>query len=78
MSVEMNLNSLTGAYVDQVIIVEWHRAVGEAVCKGDPVVTVESRKVTVTLSAPCEGVLLEQRALAGEYLGIEEAVAIIG
>ena len=45
--------------VDEMIIVEWLVAVGEQVDKDQPLVMVETDKVTVEMPTPLAGVVVE-------------------
>jgi predicted deacylase len=42
-------------------VVEWLKAVGEAVSEGEPVVVVDAAKTTVEVNAPASGTLVEQK-----------------
>lgn len=45
--------------VDEMIIIEWLVAPGERVAEGQPLVIVETDKVTVEVPSPVSGVVVE-------------------
>ena len=70
---------VVGESITEVQIGEWLKAEGEAVAVDDPVVVIETDKVTVELPAPAAGVIgrrLKQKgesAAVGEVIGYLEA-----
>ena len=58
-------------------IVTVHRQAGEAVKRGDPVVTIESMKLQTTLPAPRDGILAEILRGAGETFEKDETIALL-
>lgn len=62
---------------DQVKILRWMKKVGEPVRKGDPLLEVETDKVTVEIEASDSGLLSEMRAKEGEVVSFNSVVAII-
>ena len=50
------------------LVVQWLKQAGERVEKGEPLVVIETDKVTVELEAPCAGVLDNTVAEPGEYV----------
>lgn len=59
-------------------LLEWLRQPGDAVAKGEPIAIVESDKANVELEAVASGVLLEQRAQAGEEVAVGAVIGRIG
>ncbi len=59
-------------------LLEWLRQPGDAVAKGEPLAIVESDKANVELEAVASGVLLEQRAQAGEEVAVGAVIGRIG
>lgn len=57
MRTEIKIAHLGGVMVEGAIVVAWLKQEGEVVKKGEPVVTVETRKITVDIPAPADGVL---------------------
>lgn len=76
MRTEIKIDHLGGVMVEGAIIVAWLKQEGEVVTKGEPVVTVETRKITADVAAPADGIL-RQRFSAGERVEIEEVIGII-
>lgn len=58
-------------------IVRWYKQVGEEVAQGEPLLEVETEKVSVDIEAPDEGVLSEIRAQAGETIDVGAVVGRI-
>jgi pyruvate dehydrogenase E2 component (dihydrolipoamide acetyltransferase) len=58
-------------------VLRWLKAEGEAVAKGEPLMEVETDKVTVEIEAPAEGLLAGVRAEAGSDVPVGQAVALI-
>jgi len=46
-------------------VVRWHKAEGDAVTKGEPLLEIETDKVTVDIEAPADGTLAGIRAANG-------------
>jgi pyruvate dehydrogenase E2 component (dihydrolipoamide acetyltransferase) len=59
-------------------LLEWLRQPGDAVAKGEPIAIVESDKANVELEAVASGVMLEQRAQAGEEVAVGAVIGRIG
>lgn len=80
MAIELKVPSF-GESITEVVIGEWLVAVGDQVAEDDPIVAIESEKITAELPAPSSGVIrqiLKQQgedALVGEVIGIMEAGA---
>jgi len=48
-----------GETVDEVVVLEWTVAVGDAVSKGDTLMRVETDKVEADLPSPVDGTVVE-------------------
>ena len=60
------------------VVLEWCKAEGEAVSRGDVIATVESEKAAFEVVAEEDGVLLRQDVAAGEEARVLEPIAWIG
>ena len=58
-------------------ILRWLKAEGDAVTKGEPVMEVETDKVTVDVEAPADGTLASVRAAEGADVPVGEVVALV-
>jgi len=58
-------------------VVQWLKAEGEQVTKGQPIVEVETDKATVELEAPADGVLTGFAATAGDDVPVGQVIAKI-
>ncbi len=58
-------------------VVQWLKAEGEQVTKGQPIVEVETDKATVELEAPADGVLTGLAATAGDDVPVGQVIAKI-
>ena len=58
-------------------IVEWLKQEGEPVEKGEPLLTVETDKVTVEVESPASGILAGVRAMPGQVVPVTEVIAYI-
>ncbi|ATN35992.1 acetoin dehydrogenase dihydrolipoyllysine-residue acetyltransferase subunit [Rhizobium sp. ACO-34A] len=67
-----------GEYMESVVVVEWHKNVGDAVRKGDLVVTVETAKAATEIEASADGVLREIRAPVGQEIDVGGVLGVIG
>ena len=63
-----------GESINEVQVTSWLKAVGDSLSEDDPVVVLESDKVTLELPAPATGVLLEQLKAAGETAEVGEVI----
>ncbi|MBF0269052.1 MAG: 2-oxoglutarate dehydrogenase complex dihydrolipoyllysine-residue succinyltransferase [Alphaproteobacteria bacterium] len=59
-----------GESVTEATVAKWFKAVGEAVASGEPLVELETDKVTVEVPAPASGVLAAIDAPAGSNVGV--------
>jgi pyruvate/2-oxoglutarate dehydrogenase complex dihydrolipoamide acyltransferase (E2) component len=62
---------------DEVKVLRWLKKVGEPVKEGDPLVEVETDKVTVEIEAPDSGLLSEVQVEEGEFVKFNSTVAFI-
>jgi pyruvate dehydrogenase E2 component (dihydrolipoamide acetyltransferase) len=58
-------------------IVQWLKAEGEQVVKGEPLAEIETDKATVEIDAPTDGVLAQISAVAGDDVPVGRAIACI-
>jgi pyruvate dehydrogenase E2 component (dihydrolipoamide acetyltransferase) len=58
-------------------VLRWLKAPGDAVSKGEPIVEVETDKVTVEIEAPAAGVLRAVSAGAGDVVRVGTTIALI-
>jgi 2-oxoglutarate dehydrogenase E2 component (dihydrolipoamide succinyltransferase) len=59
------------------VIAKWLKKVGETIAADEPVVDLETDKVSVALPAPAAGVLAEQRFAAGDTVKVGEVIGVI-
>lgn len=78
MSSNVNLKSLAGEYVKTATLVKWHKKEGDKVKKNEPLVTVETAKVTIDIPAPESGIILKIFFKNGDDVDINDTIAIIG
>ena len=60
------------------VVLEWCKAEGEAVSRGDVIAVVESEKAAFEVTAEEDGVLLRQDVAAGDQARVLEPIAWIG
>src|SRR3989442_15837892 len=58
-------------------ILHWLKAPGDAVRKGEPIVEIETDKVTVEIEAPASGILRDVTARAGDVVPVGKTIALI-
>ena len=58
-------------------VVRWLRAPGETVKKGEPLVEIETDKVTVEIESPASGTLYDVAASEGEVVPVGQTIALI-
>jgi 2-oxoglutarate dehydrogenase E2 component (dihydrolipoamide succinyltransferase) len=66
-----------GESISEAVIGKWLKNVGESIEADEPVVDLETDKVSVALPAPAAGVLAEQRFAAGDTVKIGEVIGVI-
>lgn len=78
MTYNVNLESLAGEYVKSATLVKWHKKEGDTVKKGEPLVTVETAKLTIDIPVPESGIILKVFFKDGDDVDINDTIAIIG
>src|SRR6266699_4117885 len=58
-------------------ILQWLKAEGEQVAKGEPLAEIETDKATVEIEAPADGVLAQVAASAGDDVPVGQVIATI-
>jgi 2-oxoglutarate dehydrogenase E2 component (dihydrolipoamide succinyltransferase) len=66
-----------GESITEAVISRWLKKVGEAVAVDEPVVDLETDKITVQLPSPKAGVLTEQRFPDGSTVKVGQVVGIV-
>jgi len=67
-----------GEGVDEVTVTKWLKQVGDSINEFEPLLEVESDKVTVEVPAPASGVILKIEIEEGQVAKVGELLAIIG
>ncbi|MCA9628171.1 MAG: 2-oxoglutarate dehydrogenase complex dihydrolipoyllysine-residue succinyltransferase [Myxococcales bacterium] len=76
MAVELKVPEV-GESITEVQIGEWLKKVGEAVKRDEPVVMIETDKVTVELPSPVDGVISEIKLTAGTNASVGDIVGFV-
>ena len=58
-------------------VLRWLKSAGDRVVKGEPIVEIETDKVTVEVEAPASGVLGEVSAREGDVVGVGKTIALV-
>jgi pyruvate dehydrogenase E2 component (dihydrolipoamide acetyltransferase) len=58
-------------------LIQWLKAAGDSVTKGEPLMEVETDKATVEIEAPASGVLTDITAQAGDVIPVGQRIALI-
>src|SRR5690348_12254518 len=58
-------------------VIHWLKRAGETVRKGEPIVEIETDKVTVEIEAPASGILREITANEGDVVPVGRTIALI-
>jgi pyruvate dehydrogenase E2 component (dihydrolipoamide acetyltransferase) len=58
-------------------VLHWLKSAGDTVTKGEPLVEIETDKVTTEIEAPASGVLGDVTAQAGEVVPVGQTIALI-
>src|SRR3990170_8260460 len=58
-------------------VLRWLKSPGDTVSKGEPIVEIETDKVTVEIEAPASGVLRDVTARAGDVVPVGKTIALI-
>ena len=67
-----------GNTVESVIIVAWHKGIGDSVAMGDVLCEVETDKASVEVEAEQEGILLAQLHEPGDEVPVLAPFAVLG
>ncbi len=67
-----------GFNMDSGQLVAWHRKVGEAVKKGEPLFDINTDKTTMPVEATSDGVLLKVMLAEGEFADVFTPIAVVG
>jgi len=59
------------------VLLQWLKAPGETVTKGEPLMEVETDKATVEIEAPASGVLAQVTAGPGDEIPVGQVIAVI-
>jgi pyruvate/2-oxoglutarate dehydrogenase complex dihydrolipoamide acyltransferase (E2) component len=62
---------------ESACLVRWLKSEGDHVAKGEPLMEIETDKVTVEIESPGSGVLMEVRAQAGADVPVGQVVAVL-
>ncbi|MEB2310722.1 MAG: 2-oxoglutarate dehydrogenase complex dihydrolipoyllysine-residue succinyltransferase [Sorangiineae bacterium] len=76
MSIELKVPEV-GESITEVQIGDWLKQVGDRVAQDEPVVTIETDKVTVELPAPVSGVISEIRAAKGAVASVGDVIGLM-
>ena len=66
-----------GETVDEGTVNVWHRAQGDQVTEGEPLLEIGTDKVDTDIPAPASGVLAEIRVAADETVPVGTVLAVI-
>ncbi|QPC86031.1 2-oxoglutarate dehydrogenase complex dihydrolipoyllysine-residue succinyltransferase [Mesorhizobium sp. NBSH29] len=77
MATEIRVPTL-GESVSEATIGKWFKKVGDAIVADEPLVELETDKVTVEVPAPAAGTLTEITAKEGEAVGLDALLGTIG
>src|SRR5438034_186664 len=58
-------------------ILRWIKSPGDSVVKGEPLLEIETDKVTVEIEAPASGVLRDVTASVGDVVPVGKTIAVI-
>ncbi|MDR1745042.1 MAG: 2-oxo acid dehydrogenase subunit E2, partial [Planctomycetota bacterium] len=67
-----------GFNMDNGQLVAWHKKVGEAVKKGEPLFDINTDKTTMPVEATSDGVLLKTMLNEGEFADVFTPIAVVG
>jgi pyruvate dehydrogenase E2 component (dihydrolipoamide acetyltransferase) len=66
-----------GETVDEGTVNTWHKAVGDPVAEGEPLVEIGTDKVDTDIPAPASGTLAEIRVEADQTVPVGTVIAVI-
>src|SRR5574342_1022681 len=58
-------------------LIQWLKAAGDQVTKGEPLMEIETDKATVEIEAPANGILASVTAQAGDVIPVGQRIALI-
>ena len=58
-------------------VLRWMKAPGDTVRKGEPIVEIETDKVTVEIESPASGILSSVTAQEGDVIPVGQTIALI-
>ena len=58
-------------------VLRWLKSEGDSVTRGEPLLEIETDKVTVDVEAPADGILAGIRAAAGADVPVGETIAVL-
>lgn len=67
-----------GPSMDQGTVVRWHKAQGDAVRKGEPILEIETDKTVQEVEAEAEGILREILVAEGQSCAVGTVLALLG
>lgn len=67
-----------GPSIEQATVVRWHKARGEAVRRGEPIVDIETDKTVQEVEAEADGVLHEVFVAEGQACAVGTVLALLG
>ena len=76
MTVEIKVPAL-GESVTEATVAKWFKAAGDAVAVDEPIVSLETDKVTVEAPSPVAGVIKEFKVAVGDTVEIDAIIAVI-
>ena len=76
MSIEVVMPRM-GETVDEGTVNAWHKAVGDQVAEGEPLVEIGTDKVDTDIPAPVSGTLAEIRVEADQTVPVGTVIAVI-
>jgi len=66
-----------GETVDEGTVNTWHKAVGDQVAEGEPLLEIGTDKVDTDIPAPATGTLAEIRVPEGQTVPVATVLAVI-
>jgi pyruvate dehydrogenase E2 component (dihydrolipoamide acetyltransferase) len=66
-----------GETVDEGTVNTWHKAVGDQVAEGEPLLEIGTDKVDTDIPAPASGTLAEIRVPEGQTVPVATILAVI-
>ena len=66
-----------GLTMTEGTVTKWLKSVGDQVKKGEPLLEVETEKITNVVESPADGILKEQIAVEGEVYPVTAILGII-